>query len=323
MHVILFRPFDFGKWCAIGLSAFLAGFLQGGNGFNASFNTNGLNNNTLNKYGGGVQNPKFDLHQFNTNINHAVAGMQIGIIILIALVIIVLVFGFIFLLYWLGARGQFMFLDNIVRNRGAIAWPWKYYARQANSLFGFYLLIMVISLAIFIPILVVVVLLCIPLFQQQRWPVGAEIAGLVALGLIYLGLVIVFSFILFVFREFGVPLMFRRGLLARQAFLESLKILRQHPGSVALFVLLRIAIFIGVAIISVIICCATCCIGTLPYVGTVLLLPVLIYVKCFTLDCLAQFGPEYDVWTVDVPPDGQVTVPPFGIHPSSPPPPPG
>jgi len=35
---------------------------------------------------------------------------------------------------------------------------------------------------------------------------------------------------------------------------------------------------------------------------TVILLPVLIYVKCFTLDCLAQFGPQYDVWTVDVSP---------------------
>jgi hypothetical protein len=33
-----------------------------------------------------------------------------------------------------------------------------------------------------------------------------------------------------------------------------------------------------------------------------LVLPVLIFTRCFQLDCLAQFGPEYDVFTVDVPP---------------------
>jgi hypothetical protein len=314
MHVILFRPFDFGKWCAIGLSAFLAGFLQGGNGLNSSFNTNNFNNSSFNKYGGG-QTPKFDLHQFNANISHAVSGMQVGLIVLISLAIFAFVFAFIFLIYWLGARGQFMFLDNIVRNRGAISWPWHYYMRQANSLFGLYLLFMVISFAILLPILIVAIVMCIPLFQQHRWPEGGEIAGFVALGLAYLALAVILGFVLFVFREFGIPLMFRQGLLARPAFWASMNLIRQHTGSVVVFVLLRIAIFIGVAILSVIICCATCCIGALPYIGTVLLLPVLIYVKCFTLDCLAQFGPECDVWTVDVPPAGPVGMPPFTPQP--------
>ncbi len=67
-------------------------------------------------------------------------------------------------------------------------------------------------------------------------------------------------------------------------------LIRQHAGSVVIFVLLRIAIFIGVAILSLILCCVTCCTAMIPYVGTVMLLPVLIYVRCFTLDCLAQFG---------------------------------
>jgi hypothetical protein len=211
-----------------------------------------------------------------------------------------------------------MFLDNIVRNRGAISWPWQYYARQANSLFVFYLLFVVISFAIFLPMIIVAVVMCIPLIQQDRWPAGAEITGLVVLGLLYLVFALVFNFIIFVFREFGIPLMFRQGLLARPAFWESMNLVRQHTGSVVVFVLLRIAIFIGVAILSIIICCATlpcCCLGQWPYVGTVILLPVLVYVRCFTLDCLAQFGPEYDVWTVDVPPTGPGGIPPFTPQP--------
>ncbi len=38
MSIILFRPFDLGKWFVIGFGAFLAGLLSGGNGFNSSYN---------------------------------------------------------------------------------------------------------------------------------------------------------------------------------------------------------------------------------------------------------------------------------------------
>lgn len=315
--IILFRPFDLGKWCVMGFCAFLAGFLQGGNGFNSSFNTNNFNNNSFNNKSA-AQIPELDLHQFDSTLKNVFTGMQVGMVVLIALAVLVVIFAVILVIYWLGARGQFMFLDNIVRNRGAIAWPWNYYARQANSLFGFYLLFILISFAIFLPILGVAAVMCYPLITEHRWPDGGEIIVFVILGLLYLGLAIVLGVIVFIFREFGVPIMFRQGLPARPAFWKSMGLLRQHPGSVVVFVLLRIAIFIGVAILSIIVCCATCCIGAIPYVGTVMLLPVLVYVRCFTLDCLAQFGPEYDAWTVDVPSPGSP-----GQQLFSPPPPPG
>jgi len=299
MEIILFRPFDFGKWCAIGLSAFLAGLLQGGNGMN--FNGNGFNNQKFGNYGGN-QTPKLDFHQLGTGIAHFFSSMQGGIIILVVIFAVVVFFALTLLLYWLGAHGQFMFLDNVVRNRGAIAWPWKFYARHAVSLMLFYLLFLVIILAMILPIVVGAVVVCIPLIQHERWPEGGEIAILAILALLYLGIAVVMGVVMFVFREFGVPLMFRHGILARAAFWQSMRLIGRHPGSVALFVLLRFAIAIGMVILSVLVCCATCCIGALPYIGTVILLPALVYVKCFTLDCLAQFGPECDVWTVDVAP---------------------
>ena len=318
MHVILFRPFDFGKWCAIGLSAFLAGFLQGGNGFNSTYNGNSFNNNSLNPAQPTTgPAPKLDFHQFNSNLSHAMAGMQTGMIVLLSVLFIIAIFGFVLLLYWLGARGQFMFLDNVVRNRGAIAWPWTNYARQANSLFLFFLLLFVIIVAVMIVLVGGAALVAIPLFIHKQGPSGVQIALFVVLGILYLLFFTVFGVVTFVFRELGVPLMFRNGLMARAAFVESMKLAMRYPGSIALFVLLRIAIFIAVAVLSIIICCATCCIGALPYIGTVFLLPVLVYVKCFTLDFLAQCGPEYDVWTVDVP-----RVAPGGFPPPSPPLPP-
>jgi hypothetical protein len=300
MMIILFRPFDLGKWFVIGFSAFLAGLLQGGNGFNGgSFN----NFSNLNKSGGTKDfhyNFNTGLTQFNSNLHHALTGMQLGLIIFVAAIVIFFVFALVIVLYWLGARGQFLLLDNIVRNRAEIAWPWQAYSRQANSLFGIYLLFMLVAFVVIIPILAIGVLMSLPLFREHRWPEGGEIGGFALLAVLYFGFFFVFTFVVFVFREFGVPLMFRNGLLARPAFMQAMGLLRLHPGSVIVFVLLRIALAIAVAVVSVITCC--CCIGIIPYIGTVAILPALIYVRCFTLDCLAQFGPQYDVWTVDVPP---------------------
>ena len=328
MHVILFRPFDFGKWCAIGLSAFLAGFLQGGNGFNSFYNNSDNNRNSqqhtfwqpglhggithdvahaasnaTNGLGRGLASLNLPFNPTIPGINPQHLLVFFGTLSALFIVMVaVFVLALVLLIYWLGARGQFLFIDNVVRNRGAISWPWSYYARQANSLFLFYLLLLLIMIVAIVPIVIVAILMAIPLFQQSHWPAGGEIAVFVVLGLLYLAVIMVFSVALFVFREFGVPLMFRNGLMARDAFVTTMRLIMAYPGSIALFVLLRIAIFIGVAIISVIACCLTCCLALLPYIGTVILLPVLVYVRCFTLDCLAQFGPQYDVWIVDVPP---------------------
>jgi hypothetical protein len=298
--VILFRPFNLGKWCAIGLSAFLAGLMDGGNGVNGSSFNNNNDFSNLNKITNGQTTFTFNQQQLNSTISNAFSGMQLGIVIFIVLIVFVLIFALIILFYWLGARGQFMFLDNVVRNRGAIAWPWRYYARQSNSLFLFHLLLFAITMGVLLCLGGIALLVGIPLYLHHRWPHGGEITVFILLGLLYLAFCLVFGFVVFIFREFGVPLMFRNGLMARAAFIESLRLIKNHPGSIAIFVLLRIAIWLGVVILSVIVCCLTCCLAALPYVGTVFLLPVLVYVRCFSLDCLAQFGPQYDAWTVDV-----------------------
>jgi len=304
-QVILFQPFDFGKWGAIGLSAFLAGLLEGGNGVNVSFNPPGFDNHVFPKYLGGQSTATFQ--PLNLNLGHLISSMQWGLLVLFGVLVVAVVFGLIFFMYWLGARGEFMFLDNIVRNRGAISWPWAFYKRQANSLFLFYLMIFAFSIGVLLILGGIAAVMAIPLVTYHRSPNGFEFGVFGTILLIYLLLCLVFGVVFFLFREFGVPLMFRNGLNARQAFMASLQLMRRHPASMAVFILLRIAIFIGVAILCYIVCCFTCCCGMFPYVGTVILLPVWVYVKCFTLDCLEQFGPDSNVWTVDVSP---VTPPP-------------
>jgi hypothetical protein len=322
MMVILFRPFDLGKWFTIGFSAFLAGMLAGGNGFSggsysppdkSTFSPSFQYNSNLPSL------PGINGRTFGTAglTNFLGAGMGIFLIA----VIFFTVLAFFLLLYWLGARGQFLLLDNVVRNRGAIAWPWRTYARQGNSLFLFFLLCVLLILVVLVPFTVLGVFLAMPFFQQHHWPEGFELGIAVFFVLAYVAMLVGWSVIFFLFRELGVPLMFRNGLSARAAFVETWRLFVRHPGSLILFVLLRIALFIGFVVVSVVACCFTCCVEVLPYLGTVVLLPVIIYIKCFTLDFLAQFGPAYDVWTVDVRPDGPPT--PLPEAAPTPPPPPG
>jgi hypothetical protein len=296
MMVILFRPFDLGKWFTIGFSAFLAGLLSGGNGFNGSYGQNNLGK------GHWTASYSSNLNQFNSNVSQALTSMEAGFTVVFAVFFFIVIVAFVLLLFWLGSRGQFLLLDNVVRNRGAISWPWQIYARQGNRLFGFYLLYTLISMVVLLPITIAGVFAGLPLFRQHRWPDASELPGFIGLGLVYLVIAVAFGVMLFLFRELGVPLMFSRGLTARSAFMETWALIRRHPGSSLVFVLLRIALFLALIIVSTIACCFTCCIGALPYLGTVVLLPAILYIKCFTLDFLAQFGPEYDVWSVDVPP---------------------
>jgi hypothetical protein len=339
MLVILFRPFDIGKWLVIGFSAFLAGLLEGGNGLN-SFNFPSNTENNFKRTTWIEPHALFPTPATGTAhvlvlspwaqttfpslspsqaTSWALTSMTTGLGIFFFSLVFIIVFAIVFLMYWLGARGQFLLLDNIVRNRAEIAWPWRTYARQGNGLFLFLLLWCLAVFIVLVPVCVVDFFVAQPFARAHRWPEGGEIPLVILAGLVTFVIVLAWGVFFFLFRELGVPLIFRNGITSWEACLETWRLTKHHPGSLTLFVLLRIALFLGLVIFQVVVCCFSCCTELLPYVGTVLLLPALIYIRCFTLDYLAQFGPEYDVWTVDLPPGA----PPLPGPIASPPPPPG
>ena len=86
------------------------------------------------------------------------------------------------------------------------------------------------------------------------------------------------------------------------AFEKVKTILSVNKARFVLYILFQIviAIVIGV-IISMGFCigCCFCCASLLlliPYIGTVILLPVLVFKRAYSLLYLQQFGPEFDVF---------------------------
>lgn len=285
MRTMLFRPFGIAKWLTVAFAAFLSGSLGGGGG----------NFTRLGRLGGG------DWRYSATNTGEFPADWNIltwGIALLVVLVLFAIALAVVWM--WIASRGRFIFTDCLVKQRGAIVEPWREFRREGNSYFLF-------SLAVGVAMVVVTII-----FVVIAWALFAMLSGgedpraggvaifvviVVFLALLWLLFVLFFALV----SQFMVPVMYRRRCLAREAFFDVTKLISRHPAPFILFVLFCIVLALAVAIIGTIIACLTCCVGGLPYISTVLLLPAIVWLATFRLMFFRQFGDPYDVWAATGP----------------------
>jgi len=303
MKKILFQPFDLKKWFIIGFAAWLANLGGGGGGFNYQFNS----------------------HDDVQKINDAVSQIPHSILVFGVSLLILFVLAAIVVFAWLRARGSFMFIDCIVKNRAAIAEPWREFRKQGNSYFLF-------SLAITFVFVIFAALLALPLIilaikgrydlqlQHDRLDVY-EVLAMAGWVFVILLMIIVWALV----ATFMVPVMYSRRCRAYEAFCSVLSLIAAHPGEILLYCLFLIVLAIATGLVSCLAICATCCVAALPYIGTVILLPVFILFRSFSLVFLRQFGQGYDVWMDFVPPEflpvlsGAPLAPPPAPSPNPPP----
>ena len=277
MKKILFQPFDLKKWLVIGFAAWLASLGSGGGSFNYQSD-------------GGAEVKK---------VNNAISQIPHPILVAGIVLVIVLVLVLIVIFAWLRARGGFMFIDCIVKNRGAIAEPWREFRKEGNSYFLFSLLV-VFGLLIFagllsLPLLVPAIQNADFLRTHNIYLISALAAWVLAMIFFVLAWALITSFM--------VPIMYRQRCRALKAFTVVTRLIAGHSGEILLYCLFWIVLALASAIVGCVAACATCCIVAIPYVGTVILLPVFVLLRSFSLLFLRQFGPEYDVWTTSMPPE--------------------
>ncbi|HLW35283.1 MAG TPA: hypothetical protein VKS98_06455 [Chthoniobacterales bacterium] len=274
MNQILFRPFELKKWFVIGFAAWLSNL---GNG-NYNFNMRGDDWKDV----PGAQEVRDTVSQ----IPHWI--LIYGIIGFIALLVALIV-----LVAWLRSRGRFIFVDCIAKNRGAIAEPWREFREQGNSYFLFSLavgvIMMIVLLAAALPFLVPIIRSGGALPHLHDVYILCVIALWVAVAAV---LVIAWALI----GHFMIAIMYRRRCLAREGFRASVALIATYPGEITLYCLFWIALTIGTVFASCIVILATCCIALLPYIGTVITLPIYVVLRGFGLRFIRQFGPDYDVW---------------------------
>jgi hypothetical protein len=282
MKKILFQPFDLTKWLVIGFAAFLASF---SGGFHSSFNP--FSRWSAREDRKAIAESLRDFGSVGQMEWWIIALIVVGGVMILALVLVFM---------WLGARGRFIFTDCIVCNRGAIIAPWKEFRVQGNSFFLFSLLV---ALSIFVVVVLVALTLFLPFVLRGS---GGQ-TGLgfwIALGLFaFILLCIAFGWTLV--SQLMIPIMYRQRCLARQAFSKSVGLIAAQPGPMLLYFLFLLVILFAAGLISCLAACLTCCIAAIPYIGTVLLLPIPVTLHGFSLLFLRQCGPDYDVWANFIP----------------------
>ena len=271
---ILFKPFAFKKWLALGFCAFLAqcGEQSGSNG-----------SQIWSQPGGST---RFDEGKawIETNFDLFITILVSSVVVLILLSLLVT---------WISSRGKFMLLDGIVKNRGAIKEPWSEYKTEGNSLFLFSVVIGFTLLLGLACIGGVSALIALPDIQSETFS-GAGVAAIVVGG----SLMLLFILACIAFSAFVKILMVPTMYLKRVRAIEGWKIawnqlLKGHVGSFILLILMMFLLGLGAGVVAMFAICATCCIGALTYISSVVLLPITVFFVCYALCYIQQFGSEW------------------------------
>lgn len=304
VRTILFRPFDLEKWFVIGLSAWLAQLGRGGgNGGGGGGNNRG----------GGLHREDIGeeiRHGYEVSKEYVTANLHW--ILPVAIFALTVLISLWLLVTWLSSRGRFTFLYCVAQNKGEFSNPWRLLRPHGNSLFSFRVGLGL--LGFFTTIAFAAAGGVLAFFAHQSLGFTAvTILGLVMCGLLAFVTMIVFGTIGAFTTDFVVPIMYLRGLRCRPAWRAFLEILSENKGR--FFVYLLFQIIIGIALVAMAfgmmcVCCFAWCLFILPYVGTVLLLPLPVFRRSYSLYYLAQYGPEFNAIAPE--PEPEVVEPPSG-----------
>jgi hypothetical protein len=294
VRTVLFRPFDLVKWLTIGFCAWLARLGSGGGGG-----------------GGNRVQYRMDRESVRHDIDRAWTYVSANLdwIIPVAVVTVILFLGLWLLVLWLSSRGRFLFLSCVARNQAAVVDPWYRFQDHADSLFAFRVVLgLLTGAAALVPLVVGGLVASLSTVTLGFNPL--TIVGIVAGGMYFAAVLIVSGLIGKFTKDFVVPIMYLHTSRAVAAWQILLDLLLVNKARFFLYFLIQIVIVIAIgALIVASVCCTCCCAACLfaiPYVGTVVLLPVHVFGRSYSLYYLAQYGPEFTVFE----PEPAETTPP-------------
>jgi hypothetical protein len=283
MKAALFQPFDLHKWFVVGFNAFLVALMDGNHG------SGGGRISKDGNFGAFIHFPREAWLWLQAHPFWATA-IIFGIVVAIAVVVV---------LTWVSSRGVFMFLDNVAHDRAEIAKPWREYQKEGNSLFVWRLLFGLVTFAVIGGILVLFFVWGAAIYDRG-WGWDEPVLLIVGLGLAVLAVVLVLSYVVLFLKDFVAALMYKNRIscvAAWRLFLDLFKKYPMHFLGYGLLIFLLMILFVIAVIFAGF---GTCCIGfivlAIPYISTVVTLPVWYTYRAFSLEFVAQFGPEYDVF---------------------------
>ena len=282
------KPFNIDKWFAVGFTAFLANLVSGSSG--------GGSSSFRDKY----SNSKLDLSEifnFPDTAYDWLGTHQVWFWLIITITILILAIIIVFT--WLSSRGHFMFLHNVVNDNSEVKIPWNEYKKEGDSLFLWRL---VFGIIVFFVVITMIVYGFI--FAKNTYfgdvTVSDKIVAIIAMVLIFGIISIVTAYISLFLKDFIVPIMYKHRMTTSEAWHFFLPTLRNNVFQFLLYGIFILFLWLVAAAVIVVFGLVTCCIGFLiliiPYIGTVLLLPVYYTFRALSVEFLEQFGDDYKLF---------------------------
>jgi hypothetical protein len=281
VKLLLFSPFDLGTWFVLGFCVWLAelGQFRGGGGTGFHF--------------GGHRGAS--LEEIFSRARDYVMN-NLGWIIPVVSVLFLVGVAVWLVLTWISSRGQFMLVHDVVNRRAEIAIPWTQYGPHADSLFVFRIILGLIGFGLMLPFVAALV------WMVSQWaaPEGRTplpIVAVVMTALVWMGLALLLAVVRKLTLDFVVPIMYLHTTSSLEGWRRLWALITDYPGQLLLYLLFSIVLAIGIGVIVLaavlVTCCLAGCLMAIPYVGTVVLLPISIFKRSYSLEYLAQFGPEF------------------------------
>jgi hypothetical protein len=291
MRSALFQPFQLEKWIYVGFASWIAGWGVGG-GYGYNWNFPGRPNRS------GSQDPervvRDVLEQFWTIVSDPAF-----LPFLLAFVVAAIALGTVLL--WLHSRGEFVFIDAVVHDRRAIVAPWNALADQGNSLFVWRLLFGLLVFGAFAAIVAFSLAVTCRGQLPLSWRDVPWASLFLLAGALWFPLFLVTAYVGHFLTQFVTPIMYRDRVTASEAWGRFLVVFRQRPGTFLSFGLFSVGLSIAIVIALIpailLTCCLLGCFLLIPFVGTVMWLPVSYALRAFGPEFLAQFGEDVSVWT--------------------------
>lgn len=277
---LCFKPFSPARWFAIGLMAFVSGYVSNF-GFQSPTNFTGGSSGTGSSPGVELENTAHDFLNW--------LELHLTQIILIGAIVFVLWLCFIALLSWLRCHTKFIFMDNIYKLHSLIVVPWRETRPLANSLFLFTIVYGTALMLIYVGILILCGFIAWPAIQSHSLTRHVWIALFTGAGILvptFLVSAIVFAIV----DKILVPIMYLRQIRMMPALhVFRTEILPGNIGQILLFFLIKFAAAIAFNIVGTIIGCITCCCGFIPYISTVLTLPLHVFSQSYDMYFVAHY----------------------------------
>lgn len=283
---LLFKPFDAATWFVLGFSAWLMQLCQSddflgaiGNMGNWQERGDAFEADNLERFTRDVE------RWIDQNFEWLAAGIVAGVLVVAFLIA---------LMQWLRARATFMFMDGLVTGSPGVVEPWKAFRKCGNSLFGLLLAVALLSILFTFTGFAVMGTIIWPELRSGT-PDPGVLMGTIAGGILYL---FVYSIAFWVagviILDFIAPAMYLRDCSFGEAWrCVRTDVIRGRKGLVTRYLLMRLLLDVGGSSIISTLTCLTCCLVAIPYLGTVLFLPVYAFLRYYPLCFLDQFGPEW------------------------------